>query len=231
MAMTKILQLDFTCAKNTIEYQRIHVEKFLPFNSKESLIATFNDDGEHFRRIKSISSFIENEISSASTVKNAESFITLLTNANFRSLFLWTKGKSDTKNAKINYDVIEPVPKVFREFVENQRIVQEANFNLKNLDHPQEFNPQLWMRTIRKSFRNAVDLAYRKALEVEKLGNKFPWHLEIAVYGNLQQSMNRLSDLEKESDSDIPIEFNRGNGKEEKGTMTLDVTSSNEGSS
>ena len=145
-------------------------------------------------------------------------------------MFLWTKDKSDTKNPKINYDVIEKVPKVFREFVDNQRIVQEANFNLKNLDHPQEFNPQLWMRTIRKSFRNAVDLAYRKALEVEKLGDKFPWHLEIAVYGNLQQSMNRLSDREKDSDSEIPIDLNRSQQKEDKGTMTLDFTSSNEGS-
>jgi superfamily I DNA/RNA helicase len=41
VAMTKVIYSDLRAVRHTIEYQRVHVEQFLPFNSKNSVLATF----------------------------------------------------------------------------------------------------------------------------------------------------------------------------------------------
>ena len=40
-AMTRVICSDLRAVRHTIEYQRVHVQQFLPFNSKNSAIATF----------------------------------------------------------------------------------------------------------------------------------------------------------------------------------------------
>ena len=71
----------------------------------------------------------------------------------------------------MNYDPIDSVPIELRTFIEDERRRQEAHFNLKLLEmapeeRPAKFNPQLWMKTIRKTFTHSVSKAYNKAVEV-----------------------------------------------------------------
>ena len=41
VAMTKVIYSDLRSVRGSIEQHRVHVEQFLPFNSKKSVIAAF----------------------------------------------------------------------------------------------------------------------------------------------------------------------------------------------
>ena len=219
------LKSDYKAAKNTLEYHRVHIEQFIPMNSKKSVIATFKNDALYCQRISSLSDFLLGNVSFASTTKHAESFMTILTTNNFRSLFLWNKDESGRRQTCLNYDVIESLPKELKIFIEEERRRHQEEFNKK--ERKKSFNPQLWMRTIRKIFCNSVAEAFKKALEVERLGKNFPWSEETERYGLLQNSMNRLSDNEAD-DSDEGPEYYPV--RRDQSTMTLDASSSSRSS-
>ena len=72
-----------------------------------------------------ISVFISDNVSYANTVKHAESFMSILSNANFRSLFLWIKEETKNRREGMDYTVIESVPIEMRVYIEDERRRQE----------------------------------------------------------------------------------------------------------
>jgi hypothetical protein len=221
----KMLKTDYETARNTLEYHRVHIQQFIPMNSKKSVVATFKNDGLYNHRIARMSEFLMRNVSFASTTKHAETFMTLLTTNNFRSLFLWSKDETGRRQTCLNYDVIESLPKDLKMFIEEERKRHEEEFN--KYPRKKSFNPQLWMRTIRKIFCNSVAEAFKKALEVERLGRDYPWSDEIERYGLLQNSMNRLSDCEEYDSEDLPENLPV---RKDQSTMTLDPSSSSSSS-
>jgi hypothetical protein len=41
VAMTKVIASDFKAVRHTLEFQRVRIEQFLPFNSQNSVKVTF----------------------------------------------------------------------------------------------------------------------------------------------------------------------------------------------
>ena len=71
-----------------------------------------------------------------STIRHADSTLRLLTNANFRSLFLWDKTEQKNKREKMSYTVIESVPMVFKVYIMDQMTRLHENFNIKRKEFP-----------------------------------------------------------------------------------------------
>jgi hypothetical protein len=136
----KMLKTDYKTARNTLEYHRVHIQQFIPMNSKKSVVATFKKDGLYNHRIARMSEFLMRNVSFASTTKHAETFMSLLTTNNFRSLFLWSKDETGRRQTCLNYDVIESLPKDLKMFIEEERKRHEEEFN--KYPRKKSFNPQ-----------------------------------------------------------------------------------------
>jgi hypothetical protein len=97
--------------------------------------------------------------------------MSILTNANFRSLYVWSLEEAKHRRPGMNYGAIQSLPVEMRTFIEDERRRHASHFDIKILEFPPEerppkFNPQLWMRIVRRSFSRAIAQAFKKAQEV-----------------------------------------------------------------
>ena len=127
----------------------------------------FQSDDQYKDRMAALAIHLEQNTSYESTVKNADSFMRLLTNASFRSLFLWDKSEQKNKRTNMNYDVIETIPIELKMYIFDQMTRLREIFNVKRLEisedkRPQEFCQQQWLAKIRAMFGVANGHAYLK---------------------------------------------------------------------
>ena len=149
-----------------------------------------------------VSIYLEQRANYENTNKHADSVLRLLTNASFRSLFLWIKEEQKNKRTLMDYSVIESVPLEFRMFLLDQMSRLGDIFDVKRLEKPKKerpakFNQHDWLAKIRSMFGLANGHAYLKQVMVDKLGDKYGWAEEDAFYGKLPDGSDKKSPVDQ----------------------------------
>ena len=114
---------------------------------------------------------IENNASYESSIKNADTMMKILTNASFRSLFLWNKDEHKNKREEMDYEPIQSLPMEFRMFILDQMTRQEEIYKIKRRSAPKgsvpaPFSQQAWLAKVRSLFGIANGHAYLKQVMV-----------------------------------------------------------------
>ena len=115
--------------------------------------------------------YLEQKANYENPTKHADSVLRLLTNASFRSLFMWIKEDQRNKRNHMDYTVIESLPVQFRMFLlDNMSRLGEV-YDLKRLEKPKKerppkFNNHDWLGKIRSMFGLANGHAYLKQVMV-----------------------------------------------------------------
>jgi hypothetical protein len=124
-----------------------------------------------------LSIHLEEHANYDSTLKHAESVMRLLTNANFRSLFMWLKEEQKNKRDNMDYDVIESVPVQLRVYIMDQTDRLGEIYNIRRMEisarnRPEPFNKDRWLGKVRSTFGVSNGHAYLKQAMV-RLSKKF----------------------------------------------------------
>jgi hypothetical protein len=143
-----------------------------------------------------VSIYLEQRANYENTNKHADSVLRLLTNASFRSLFLWIKEEQKNKRTLMDYSVIESVPLEFRMFLLDQMSRLGDIFDVKRLEKPKnerpaKFHQHDWLAKVRSMFGLANGHAYLKQVMVDKLGHQYGWEEENAFYGMLPDGRDK----------------------------------------
>jgi hypothetical protein len=145
--------------------------------------------------------YLETHASYESTTRHADSIIHLLTNANFRSLFLWVKEEIKNKRDNMDYEVIESVPSEFRIYLLDQMTRLGEIFNIRRLEapanrRPKEFSMPQWLAKIRSMFGVSNGHAYLKQAMVDSLGSDYGWDHENLAYGKFPDGKEKMSPVD-----------------------------------
>ena len=146
--------------------------------------------------------YLEAKANYENTTKHADSVLRLLTNASFRSLFLWIKEEQKNRRTHMDYTVIESVPKEFRMFLLDNMSRLGAIYDVKRFEktkkeRPPKFNNHDWLGKIRSMFGLANGHAYLKQVMVDKLGRQYGWEEENAFYGKYPDGMDKICPVDR----------------------------------
>jgi hypothetical protein len=142
--------------------------------------------------------YLETRANYESTTGHALSILHMLTNANFRSLFLWVKEEMKNKRVNMDYEVIESVPTEFRMFLLDQMHRLGEIYNMKRMQipetkRPEEFSPNQWIAKIRSMFGVSNGHAFMKQALVDSLGGfQYGWEQENRAYGNFPDGKEKI---------------------------------------
>ena len=114
-----------------------------------------------------LSVHLENHANYESSIKHADSVMRLLTNASFRSLFLWKKEDVKNKRENMNYEVIESVPTELRMYILEQmatleHIYERRRRSIPEPNRPPSFDQSQWIGKVRSMFGISNGHAYLK---------------------------------------------------------------------
>ena len=104
-------------------------------------------------------------------LKHAQSFVKLLFNANFRSLYCWDKKDITNRRKRFNYRLINSLPESVKSFIGQERAkhIRYLAVNVATGDPKDKvvlYDPEKWIGKVRKMFTLASGELHSKSIKV-----------------------------------------------------------------